>query len=63
MPNMPVGVVRVFDGEIVRLELPLRAGQERHIQLVQPDPDHRPGLLRQLAASSMAMLATRRPST
>jgi len=35
-----VGVVRVFNGEIVQLELPLHTGQERHVWFVQPDPHH-----------------------
>ena len=35
-----VGMVRVFNGEIVQLELPLHTGQERHVWFVQPDPHH-----------------------
>jgi hypothetical protein len=35
-----VGVVRVFNGEIVQLELPLHTGQKRHVRFVQPDPHH-----------------------
>jgi hypothetical protein len=35
-----VGMVRVLDGEIVQLELPLHAGQKRHIRFVQSDPHH-----------------------
>ena len=29
-----VGVVRVFNGEIVQLELPLHTGQQRHVRFV-----------------------------
>ena len=58
-----VGVVGVLDGEIVELELPLHAAQQRHIRFVQSDPDHVARPARQPAASSTAMLATRRPST
>ena len=35
-----VRVVRVFDGEIVQLELALHARQERHVRFMQSDPDH-----------------------
>ena len=35
-----VGMVGVLDGEIVQVELPLHAAQQRHIRLVQSDPDH-----------------------
>ena len=35
-----VGVGRVLDGEIVQLELPLHAFQERRVRFVQSDPHH-----------------------
>jgi hypothetical protein len=35
-----VGVIRVLDGEIVQLELPLHNGQESDIGFVQSNPHH-----------------------
>src|SRR5258707_5706355 len=39
-----MGIVGVFDGEIVQVELFLHTGQERQIRLIEPDPDHVTGL-------------------
>jgi hypothetical protein len=39
-----MGIVGIFDGEIVQVELLLHAGQQRQIRLVEPDPDHVTGL-------------------
>ena len=57
-----VGMVGVLDSEIVQVELLLHAAEQRQIRLVQSQTTC-PGLLRQFKASSIAILATRRPST
>jgi hypothetical protein len=35
-----MGVVRILDREVMQSELPLHAAQERHIRLVETNPDH-----------------------
>ena len=35
-----MGVVGVLDGELVQVELLLHGGKQRHVGLVQSDPDH-----------------------
>ncbi|MFK4506258.1 hypothetical protein ABIF81_001436 [Bradyrhizobium daqingense] len=39
-----MGVVGVLDGEIVQVELLLHRAKQRHVGLVQADPDHMTGL-------------------
>ena len=39
-----MGVVGILDRKIMQLELPLHAGQYRHVRFVQADPDHVAGL-------------------
>jgi hypothetical protein len=39
-----MGVVGVLDGELVQVELLLHRAEQRHVGLVQPDPDHVAGL-------------------
>ena len=39
-----MGVVGVLDGEFVQVELLLHRAEQRHVGLVQPDPDHMAGL-------------------
>lgn len=35
-----VRVVRIFNGEIMQLELPLHTGQKRHVWFMQTNPHH-----------------------
>lgn len=58
-----MGVVGVLDRELVQVELLLHRAEQRHVGLVQADPDHVAGLRPPARASLMAILATRRPST
>jgi hypothetical protein len=58
-----MGVVGILDRKVMQLELPLHAAEHAMSGSCRPIQTTWSGLLRQLAASSMAMLATRRPST